>query len=48
MNVKREIISIVDDDDDDDGSVLERQSKELFFQKKFLPSLHPGPRSEED
>ena len=29
-------------------TVLERQSKELFFQKKFLPSLHPGPRSEED
>ena len=29
-------------------SVLERQSKELFFQKKFLPSLHPGPRPEDN
>ena len=28
-------------------SVLERETKELFFQKKFLPSLHPGPRPEE-
>ena len=23
---------------------IERESKELFFQKKFCPSLHPGPR----
>ena len=24
-------------------SRIERKSKEAFFQKKFLPSLHPGP-----
>ena len=23
---------------------IERESKEFFFQKKFCPSLHPGPR----
>ena len=23
---------------------IERESKEVFFQKKFCPSLHPGPR----
>ena len=28
------------------SSTIERQEMELFFQKKFLPSLHPGPRTE--
>ena len=27
---------------------IERESKELFFQKKFCPSLHPGPRITND
>ena len=27
---------------------IERESKELFFQKKFCPSLHPGPRNTEN
>ena len=28
-------------------SKIEREAKEAFFQKKFLPSLHPGPVIEE-
>ena len=27
---------------------IERECKEFFFQKKFCPSLHPGPRLTED
>ena len=27
---------------------IERESKEFFFQKKFCPSLHPGPRITDD
>ena len=27
---------------------IERESKEFFFQKKFCPSLHPGPRIADD
>ena len=27
---------------------VERESKEIFFQKKFCPSLHPGPRIQND
>ena len=27
---------------------IERESKELFFQKKFCPSSHPGPRITND
>ena len=29
-------------------SRIERESKEFFFQKKFCPSLHPGPRITDD
>ena len=29
-------------------SRIEREGKEAFFQKKFLPSLHPGPLVEEE
>ena len=28
-------------------SKIEREAKEAFFQKKFLPSLHPGPMIEQ-
>ena len=31
-----------------DCSRIEREAKEAFFQKKFMPSLHPGTLTNED